>query len=1389
VRTRRLLPAASLAALIIYSFSALASDPIQFSPAASYTLSTSLLRMTTGDFNKDGWPDLVVVHDNTKYSVLMNNSAGGFTSATYTVTGGQLKDVAVVELAGDTIPDLMMSDYLGFVRVFTGAGDGTFTLSASIPITANRAQGIAAGDFNGDGYPDAAVCMFTLKKVGVLLGTSGGSLGAPAYLSTGTCDDLAVGLVNADGYQDLVTANWSSDSISVLLGNGDGTFATATNIPCGNDNTDVALADINHDGLLDAVVASYANKTAVIMLGDGAGGFTLSQALSVVTGPQQVRIADFNQDGFLDIATANASAAPGMALLQATGYNTFMAAATFHADQLANGIAIADFNHDTGPDVATSHPGNSTVQVLKNYCLDTDGDGMRDWWEYQYACVNPLVGDSAFDADSDGLRNIQEYAHQTNPCVTDTDGDGLSDGDEVNTYLTDPTKADTDGDGMPDNYEVLHACLNPVVADGALDFDSDTATNLYEYQHTTDPCVFNDTDSDGMPDAWEIQYASCGLDPNVNDAGLDPDADSLTNLQEYQAHTNPCVVNDADGDGMPDYYEALHACLNPALNDAGADPDGDLRTNLYEYQHATDPCVFNDADSDGMPDWWENQYACLNPLVGDSTLDADSDGLRNIQEYNLHTNPCVADTDGDGRSDGTDCSPLDPAIWSDCGSCVDNDGDSYGANCDRGPDCDDANPNTWDTCATCHDNDGDGRYELCNRYFDPQIKVGAGTGNWSFPLYTNYHDARTQVIYLASEIGQAGTITALALDVTSIPGQVMNNFTIRMKPTSLNSYSTYAWEGPASGWVTVYQNNEPRGATGWRTFTLTTPFVYNGTDNLMVDFSFNNSSYTSSGASRATDTGANRSLYYYTDSGYGNNPLNWSGTTNPAPLVSTTIPNLRFAFDLPSVLGPDCNDTNVNTWDTCDTCVDEDWDGWYKLCNQYIGINGPDCDDDFWWTNGSLCHNTCINLYRDMDFDGHGSGPAVMQGCGIGGICNISTDNIDCDDNNYWAWDTCATCRDGDGDGAYGICNIPRNPQGQDWCDMNPNAWTYFGCNFCRDQDGDSWFHGCDRYFTVNGPDCNDADPLINPGTAEILCDSIDQNCNGMGDDNADADGDGLDACLENVIGTSDGNWDSDGDRLPDGFEYENRANPAGAMDPTDPVDAGLDFDGDGNSNANEYWNGSDPWTKDPVPGVFANPGCFYWGDADGDGVPAPSDLVMLKLEIAGVAQAYRDILPHGTDTLDLDRDGHAAPSDEVLLKLMVAGSEQPGGYPSQALALEAVAAPSGSVAVGSTTHVTLSVHSVSGTVPYAPGYGVVFTVASGNAVLLGGDGIADGEPAGNRYDVSMEAASGAKANMVVLVTGPGSITIGAKIPACGVYPIGRWNDEVVLSPAVVINP
>jgi len=58
------------------------------------------------------------------------------------------------------------------------------------------------------------------------------------------------------------------------------------------------------------------------------------------------------------------------------------------------------------------------------------------------------------DSDQDGLPDVRETELGTDPRNADTDGDGLTDGDEVLKYGTNPLNADTDGDGYPDGTEV-----------------------------------------------------------------------------------------------------------------------------------------------------------------------------------------------------------------------------------------------------------------------------------------------------------------------------------------------------------------------------------------------------------------------------------------------------------------------------------------------------------------------------------------------------------------------------------------------------------------------------------------------------------------------------------------------------------------------------------------------------------------------------------------------------------------------------------------------------------------------------------------------------------------------------------------------------------------------
>ncbi|MCO6400976.1 MAG: S8 family serine peptidase [Verrucomicrobia bacterium] len=103
---------------------------------------------------------------------------------------------------------------------------------------------------------------------------------------------------------------------------------------------------------------------------------------------------------------------------------------------------------------------------------DTDLDGMPDGWEMING-LNPIdPSDASGDLDGDGLTNLDEYHYGTDPNNPDSDGDGLTDGAEVNTHKTNPARADSDGDGLDDGYEIAIG-TNPTRADTDANFLSD----------------------------------------------------------------------------------------------------------------------------------------------------------------------------------------------------------------------------------------------------------------------------------------------------------------------------------------------------------------------------------------------------------------------------------------------------------------------------------------------------------------------------------------------------------------------------------------------------------------------------------------------------------------------------------------------------------------------------------------------------------------------------------------------------------------------------------------------------------------------------------------------------------------------------------------------------
>jgi len=272
---------------------------------------------------------------------------------------------------------------------------------------------------------------------------------------------------------------------------------------------------------------------------------------------------------------------------------------------------------------------NPTGGDLDGDVADTDGDGVPDGIEIA-AGTDPLdPGDKPEDTDGDGLYDPIEVMYGTNAQDADSDDDGLSDGDEVYTYLTFPTNPDSDGDGLLDGDEVDTYGTDP----NAFDTDGDGLLDGDEINtYGTDPAD-SDTDNDGLSDGQEVvTYGTDATNADSDSDGLDDgdevdlygsnplsgdtDTDGVDDGVEVNTYGSDPTSSDSDGDQLPDGWEVTYS-LDPTSDigddGAGGNPDGDVFTNLDEYTNGTDPRVF---DGGGPPEdfsgTWVGTYQCTS---------------------------------------------------------------------------------------------------------------------------------------------------------------------------------------------------------------------------------------------------------------------------------------------------------------------------------------------------------------------------------------------------------------------------------------------------------------------------------------------------------------------------------------------------------------------------------------------------------------------------------------------------------------------------------------------------------------------------------------------------------------------------------------------------------
>jgi enediyne biosynthesis protein E4 len=263
------------------------------------------------DYDNDGWMDIYLVNSGKcdffdpnpalRNALYKNNRDGSFTDVTEkagVAGGGYGQGVAVGDYDGDGYPDLYVTQY-GRSILYHNNGNGTFTdVTEKAGVAApGWASSAVWFDYDNDGRLDLFVCQFVEF-----------SKARNKDCRTGAGEDAKHGYCIPHLYRPM--PSW------LFHNNGDGTF-TDVSLKSGIGKFSgkawgAVAADLNNDGRLDLFVANDTTANFLFM-NRGAGKFEeigepAGVAYSTEGRPRSgmgVDSADFNQDGWMDLFVAN----------------------------------------------------------------------------------------------------------------------------------------------------------------------------------------------------------------------------------------------------------------------------------------------------------------------------------------------------------------------------------------------------------------------------------------------------------------------------------------------------------------------------------------------------------------------------------------------------------------------------------------------------------------------------------------------------------------------------------------------------------------------------------------------------------------------------------------------------------------------------------------------------------------------------------------------------------------------------------------------------------------------------------------------------------------------------------------------------------------------------
>ena len=241
----------------------------RFSTPVHFTTAYKPHSIVVGDFNKDLKPDVAVTSTNTESAtstdgyveVLLGNGAGGLLASTPFRVGESPRGIVTGDFNRDGKPDLAAANKSNSVSILSGNGAGSFTTASYNLNPGDVPENLAVGDFNKDGKQDLALAasfpFTTFNSYGVITimqgnGSGGFTVSYRQYIGGETISRILAADMNGDGKDDIFATAASPSGLYGLLGDGLGGFAEPKNYSTtGSSDRLIRAGDFNGDGRLD----------------------------------------------------------------------------------------------------------------------------------------------------------------------------------------------------------------------------------------------------------------------------------------------------------------------------------------------------------------------------------------------------------------------------------------------------------------------------------------------------------------------------------------------------------------------------------------------------------------------------------------------------------------------------------------------------------------------------------------------------------------------------------------------------------------------------------------------------------------------------------------------------------------------------------------------------------------------------------------------------------------------------------------------------------------------------------------------------------------------------------------------------------------------------------